>query len=345
MSHKRGFYGDHQAGVHPEILEAIIAANEGHVISYGDDCYTERACSMFKDHFSSDAQVYFVFNGSAANVLSIAEVTHVTDAVICSDTAHIHIDECGAPDKYAKLLAAPAVDGKISADAIDLVVDQIGVQHVAQPRMVSITQPTELGTVYRPDEIAVLADRAHRAGLVVHMDGSRLTNAAAFLGCSFKEITTEVGVDVLSFGGTKTGLLIGEAVVFLDPQLGSRFPFVRKQGLQLASKMRFLSVQFEALLSNELWHRIAEHENAMAGKLANGVGQIPGVNVVYPVEINAVFASFPSHWLPALEARFFFHTIDREEARVRWMSSFDTTDEDVNELTALIMKCSRKPNC
>ena len=340
--HTRGFYGDHQTGVHSEVMEAILAANTGHVPSYGDDPFTERASAAFKAHFSSDAQVYFVFNGSAANVLSIAETTRSTDGVICAETAHIYIDECGAPDKHAKLLPAPAIAGKISPDAVDLYVDQLGNQHVSQPRLVSMTQPTEVGTVYRPHEIAAVAERAHRSGMVVHMDGSRLPNAAAFLDCDLKEITTDVGVDILSFGGTKNGLLIGEAVVFLNPRLGKDFPYVRKQGLQLASKMRFISAQFEALLTDDLWRRIALHENAMAEELSNRVRRVKGVEVVYPVEINGVFATLPPEWLPDLLERFFFHTLDEEEARVRWMSGFDTTIEDVTELSELVIQCSKK---
>ena len=338
----RGFYGDHQAGVHPEVMEAILAANTGHVPSYGDDPFTARASAAFKTHFSSEAQVYFVFNGSAANVLSIAETTRVTDGVICSETAHIYIDECGAPDKYAKLLPAPAIEGKISPAAVDLYIDQLGNQHVSQPRLVSITQPTELGTVYRPEEIVAIAERAHCSGLMVHMDGSRLPNAAAFLDCDLKEITTDVGVDILSFGGTKNGLLIGEAVVFLNSRLGKDFPYVRKQGLQLASKMRFISAQFEALLTDDLWRRIALHENAMAEELSSRVQPVEGVEVVFPVEINAVFATLPGEWLPDLRERFFFHTLDPNEARVRWMSGFDTTIDDVNELSDLVHQCSKE---
>ena len=338
----RGFYGDHQTGVHPEILAAILAANEGHVPSYGDDPFTERAAAAFREHFSPEARAYFVFNGSAANVLSVAETTRSTDGVICAETSHIFVDECGAADKYAKLLPAPAIDGKISAGAIDLYIDHIGNQHVAQPRLVSLTQPTEAGTVYRPGEIAALAERAHRSGLLVHMDGSRLPNAAAFLDCGFSEITTDVGVDVLSFGGTKNGLLIGEAVVFLNPELGRDFPYVRKQGLQLASKMRFLSAQFEALLGNGLWRRIALHENAMAAELASRVRGVDGVEIVYPVEINAVFARIPPQWLDDLEKEFFFATVDPNEAQVRWMSGFDTTVEDVDRLSDLVKRCSKE---
>jgi threonine aldolase len=340
--HPRGFYGDHQAGVHPEVMEAILAANTGHVPSYGDDPYTERATAAFKASFSPDAEAYFVFNGSAANVLSIAETTRPTDGVICAETSHIYLDECGAPDKHAKLLPAPAVDGKISPASVDLYIDQLGNQHVSQPRLVSITQPTEVGTVYRPAEVAAVAERAHQSGLLLHMDGSRLPNAAAFLDCDLNEITTEVGVDILSFGGTKNGLLIGEAVVFLNPRLGRNFPFVRKQGLQLASKMRFISAQFEALLTNDLWRRIALHENAIAQQLGDRVRSVDGVEVVYPVEINAVFATLPSAWLHELRERFFFHTLDESEARVRWMSGFDSTVDDVTELSELLVQCSRR---
>ena len=342
MADRRGFYGDHQTGVHPEVLAAILAANEGHVPSYGDDPFTERANAAFREHFSPEAKTYFVFNGSAANVLSIAETARSTDGVICAETSHVFVDECGAPDRHAKLLPAPAVNGKIGADAIDLYIDHLGNQHVSQPRLVSLTQPTEAGTVYRPDEIGALAERAHRSGLLVHMDGSRLPNAAAFLDCGFREITTDVGVDVLSFGGTKNGLLIGEAVVFLNPELGRDFPYVRKQGLQLASKMRFLSAQFEALLGDDLWRRIALHENAMAAELANRVREVDGVEIVYPVEINAVFARIPGAWLEHLEKEFFFATIDPDEAQVRWMSGFDTTMEDVSGLSDLVKWCSKE---
>lgn len=348
MSH-RTFASDNNAGVHPDILQAIVDANDGHVVAYGDDPYTEAAIEKFKQHFGDDVDVYFVFNGTAANVLGLAAITKSYNAVICSANSHIHWDECGAPEKIAgvKLLTCETPDGKLTVERVKQHMHGFGDEHHIQPRVISITQSTELGTLYTPDEIRALADYAHAQGVLLHMDGARICNAAVALDLPFRAFTRDAGVDVLSFGGTKNGMLGGEAVVFLSP-LPSRggagggvgvtdFKFIRKQGMQLASKMRFISAQFEALLSGELWKRNACNANAMAQRLAAAVRNIPGVEVAYPLQANAVFAILPKRAIAALQARTFFYVwSDLDEARsvVRWMCSWDTTEEDVDAFAA-----------
>jgi threonine aldolase len=332
MKISRGFASDNNAGVHPEILKAIDEVNQGHVIAYGDDPYTAQAIDKFKEHFGNDIDVYFVFNGTAANVLGITALTRSFNSIICSDLAHLHVDECGAPEKYTgcKLLTVPSPDGKLTIEGIQGHLHGFDFEHHAQPKVVSITQATEMGTVYRPEEIREIADLVHSYNMYLHMDGARLSNAAVSLNCGFRNITVEAGVDVLSFGGTKNGMMFGEAIVFFNKNLTGNFKYIRKQGMQLGSKMRFISAQFNALLSNDLWRRNAKHSNEMAKYLEEKVKHIPGIKITQPVEANAVFAILPAESIPELQKQFFFYVWDETTSEVRWMTSFDTTKEDID---------------
>src|SRR5271168_5198568 len=340
----RGFSSDNNAGVHPEILEAIARANQGHVVAYGDDPYTRSAIRKFEEHFGPDIAVFFTFNGTGANVLSLQSLTRPFHSVICSDYAHINTDECGAPEKHTgcKLIPLPQQDGKITLDAIRHAYHGIGDEHHSQPRVVSITQSTEMGTVYTPVEIQALARFAHEHDMFLHMDGARLANAAASLGQSLREATRDLGVDVLSFGGTKNGILGGEAIVFFTRALSADFLYVRKQGMQLASKMRFISAQFEALLTNDLWRRSAEHANRMARLLEKEVSRTPGVKVVWKVEANGVFAQIPREAIDKIKQHYFFYMWMEEECIVRWMCSFDTTEEDVRDFAKVVAEAVKE---
>jgi len=324
--------------VHPEILEAIARANQGHVVAYGDDAYTRSAIAKFEEHFGTGISVFFTFNGTGANVLGLQAVMRPYHAVLCSDYAHIYTDECGAPEKHlgSKLIPLPQQDGKITVEQVKHAYHGIGDQHHVQARVLSITQSTEMGTVYQPEEIQALARFAHDHDMYLHVDGARLANAAASLQQTLRQATRDLGVDVLSFGGTKNGIMGGEAVVFFNQALASDFLFLRKQGMQLASKMRFIAVQFEALLTGELWRRSAEHSNRMAQLLQAEIRKIPQVRVVWRVEANGVFAQIPEHAIEKIKQRYFFYPWIEEESIVRWMCSFDTTEEDVREFARYV---------
>ncbi len=334
----RSFASDNNAGVHPEILAAIARVNRGHVVAYGDDPYTRSAVQKFEEHFGPDIAVFFTFNGTGANVLSLQSLTRSFQSVLCSDYAHIYTDECGAPEKHTgcKLIPLPHQDGKISLDGVRHTYHGIGDQHHSQPRVISITQSTEMGTVYGPEEIQALARFAHKHGMFLHMDGARIANAAVWLGQSLRQATRDLGVDVLSFGGTKNGILGGEAVVFFQPDLSQDFLYLRKQSMQLASKMRFIAAQFEALLTSDLWRRSAEHANRMARLLEKEVSRIPQVRVVWKVEANGVFAQIPPHSIEKIKRHYFFYTWIEEESIVRWMCSFDTTEEDIRRFVEVV---------
>src|SRR5215470_14918730 len=334
----RSFASDNNAGVHPEVLEAIALANQGHVVAYGDDPYTRSAIAKFEEHFGPGIDVFFTFNGTGANVLGLQALNRPYHAVLCSDYAHIYTDECGAPEKHTgcKLIPLPNQDGKIRLDQVRHAYHGIGDQHHVQARVISITQSTEMGTVYQPGEIRVLAQFAHERGMFLHMDGARIANAAVSLGQTLRQATRDLGVDVLSFGGTNNGIMGGEAVVFFDRDLCSDFLFLRKQGMQLASKMRFIAAQFEALLTNDLWKRSAEHANRMARVPEAEVRKIPQVRVVWPVEANGVFAQIPQHAMEKIKERYFFYPWIEEECIVRWMCSFDTTEEDISDFVSVV---------
>ena len=334
----RGFASDNYAGVHPEVLEAIALANGGHQVSYGADVYTEHLQDVFRAHFGGCATAYPVFNGTGANVVGLQAVTERWQSVICTASAHIHVDECGAPEKMAglKLLAVDAPLGKLTPELVDLQAWGYGDQHRAQPKVVSITQSTELGTCYTVPEIAAITEHAHERGMVVHLDGARIANAAAALDVPLRAFTTDVGVDIVSFGGTKNGLMLGEAVVVLNPEAVRGMEYVRKSSMQLASKMRFVSAQFDSLLSGDLWLRNARHANDMARRLEVAVRAVPGVDVVRPVEANAVFAVLPPDVTERLQKLYPFYVWDEATGEVRWMTSFDTTEADVDSFAAAL---------
>jgi threonine aldolase len=334
----RGFASDNYSGVHTEVLAAVAAANGGHQTSYGDDAYTERLQEVFRSHFGSQASAYPVFNGTGANVVSLQAMTTRWGSVICTYSAHIYVDECGAPEKMGglKLLPVRTPDGKLTPELVDVEARGFDDVHRAQPQVVSLTQTTELGTAYSVDELAALCEHAHGLGMRVHMDGARVSNAAASLGVPLRAFTTDVGVDVLSYGGTKNGLLLGEVVVVLDPDAAPGVDYVRKSSMQLASKMRFVSAQFDALLGTDLWLSSATHANAMARRLEEAVRDIDGVVVQRPVQANAVFAVLPKAVTARLQKRFKFYTWDEATGEVRWMTTFDTTEQDVDAFAAAI---------
>jgi threonine aldolase len=334
----RGFASDNNAGVHPEVIEAIARANQGHVIAYGDDPFTRSAVAKFQDHFGSGIEVFFTFNGTGANVLGLQALNRSYHAVLCSDYAHIYTDECAAPEKHTgcKLIPLAHQDGKITGEQVRHAYHGIGDQHHVQARVISITQSTEMGTVYQPGEIRALADFAHEREMFLHMDGARIANAAVSLGQTLRQATRDLGVDVLSFGGTKNGIMGGEAVVFFSPSLATDFLYLRKQGMQLASKMRFIAVQFEALLTNDLWKRSAEHANRMARVLEAELRKIPQTRIAWKVESNGVFAHIPQHAIDKIKEQYFFYPWIEEECIVRWMCSFDTTEQDVREFVKVV---------
>src|SRR6266496_980020 len=344
MKASRNFASDNNSGVHPDVLKALVAVNQGHVVGYGDDPYTATAVQKFKRHFGEDAEVFIVFNGTAANCLSLKALSNSYNAVICAEGAHIDVDECGAPEKLTgcKLIPIPAPGGKLTVDAVRHAYHGIGDQHHVQPRVISITQATETGTVYKPDEIKALTRFAHEHEMFVHMDGARIANAAAALGQSLRQATRDLGIDVLSFGGTKNGLMGAEAVIFFDKKLARNFQYLRKQGMQLASKMRFISAQFEALLTNDLWLQNAQRANRMARLLQKEVSKIPQVKIVYKVEANGVFAKIPRQAIAKLQKRYFFYVWNEEESVVRWMCSFDTTAEDVQQFAKFVAETVRR---
>lgn len=320
------------------MLAAVTAAGTGAARSYGADPWTARAVALLRAEFGEEADPFLVMNGTGANVLGLSAVLQRHEAVICTEMAHANVDECGAPERIGgiKLLTVAAPDGKLTPDQVAARVIRVGDEHYAQPRVVSVTQSTEAGTVYTPDELRALTDAAHAVGLLVHMDGARLANAAASLGVSLRAITTDAGVDLLSFGATKNGALGAEAVVFLRPGLGGHFKYVRKQGMQLASKMRFVAAQFVALLEDGLWQRSAAHANAMARRLADGVRDLPGLRITQPVEANAVFAELAPAAVARLQEAFYFYVWNERTSEVRWMTAFDTRADEVDAFVAAI---------
>ena len=334
----RGFASDNNAGVHPRIMQALIDANTGHRIAYGDDLNTRAAVENFKKLFG-DCEVFFVFNGTGANVLSLQAMTQPFNSLICAQTAHINVDECGAPERFTgcKMLSNHTADGKLRIPDVTKHLTGIGFEHHAQPRVVSITQATEMGTVYTVDEICEIAHFVHSNGLLLHVDGARVANAAAYLDVSLKEMITDTGVDVLSFGGTKNGLMYGEAVVFLNNSLSDNFKYIRKQGMQLASKMRYISAQFEEYLKDGLWLENARHSNRMAQLLCNEVKALK-IEVTQKVEANEVFAVIPPEANERLQREFFFYVWDESRNEVRWVCSWDTTEDDVERFVATLKK-------
>ncbi len=342
----RGFASDNYAGVHPEILDAIAAANQGHQIAYGEDVYTERLHEVFAEHFGEGVQVFPVFNGTGANVVGLQSMLPRWGAVVCARTAHINTDEAGAPERVAglKLLPVETPDGKLTPELIDREAWGWGDEHRAQPLAVSLTQTTELGTAYTVEEIRAIADHAHGLGMRLHMDGARIANAAATLGMPLRAFTRDAGVDVLSFGGTKNGMLYGEAVVVLDPEASEGLLYLRKLNMQLASKMRFISAQLIALLTDDLYLRSAAHANAMATRLRTAIeagiadGTISDVGFSQKTESNGVFATLPPGVADRLRERFRFYDWDAARNEVRWMCAFDTTEQDIDDFVAALVE-------
>lgn len=328
----RHFASDNWAGVHPEVLEALTLANGGHQPSYGTDDYTVGLQQIVARHFGDRARMYPVCTGTGANVVALQALLPRWGAVITAESAHVNGDECGAAEKVGgiKIYPVAAPDGKLTPELVDRQAWGRGNEHRAQPLAVSITQSTELGTCYSVEEIRALCAHAHERGMLVHLDGARLCNAAAYLDTGLGEITTEAGVDIVSFGGTKNGLMMAESVIVLDPDRIHDIEYLRMSSTQLTSKMRFVSVQFEALLAGDLWRRNAVHANAMAARLAAAAGRIEGVRLTRPVQANAVFAVLPPEVTERLRKRFSFHVRDESTGEVRLMCAFDTTPEDVD---------------
>jgi threonine aldolase len=329
MNHSFG--SDNYSGVHPDIMEALQQVNHGHAGSYGSDEYTAKAIQKFKEHFGERIEVFFAYNGTAANVLGLSTLTQSFNAIICSDLAHIYVDESTAPEKFigCRQITIPTTDGKIYPSDIEDRIQRVDDQHHPQAKVISISQSTEYGTVYTIAEIAEIAAVAKRRGLYLHMDGSRISNAAVSLNEDFRTFTGDNGVDVLSFGGTKNGMMFGEAIVFFNADLARQFKFIRKQGMQLHSKMRFISAQFNALLSNERWRKNASHANAMARLMADKLSGIPQVKITQSVDANGVFAIIPKAIVPALQEDQFFYIWNEKISEARLMCSFDTKEEDV----------------
>lgn len=334
---RRHFSSDNWSGVHPEVLAALAAVNVGHVPSYGHDTYTAATIARLREVFGDRAEIFLVFSGTGANVLGLQTLALPFNTVICAETAHIYTSECGAAEKHVgcKLSPVPTRDGKIDRDGIARHLHDFGNDHHVQPSAISISQATEYGTVYSPEEIRIISAFAREHGLKLHMDGARLANAAASLRVSLREISGDAGVDVLSFGGTKNGMLAGEAVVFFDPDLARNFAYRRMQGMQLSSKMRFIAAQFDALLDNDLWLRSATHANRMATMLADGLSAIEGITLTQKVEANQVFATLPRQHIAALQDSASFQVWTESISEARFVASFDTTEEDVRTFVDL----------
>ncbi len=334
----RGFASDNYSGAHPEVLDAMAAANADHAVAYGADPWTARALELLRAHFGEHAQSFLVWNGTGANVCILRAMCRPWNAVVCAQSAHINVDEGGAPEFLAgvKLLDLPTPDGKLTPQLVERAVIRVGDEHAVQARVISITQTSELGTLYAPEEIRALADLAHANAMYLHVDGARLANAAAALGLPLRAFTTDVGVDAVSFGGTKNGMVFGEAVVLLAPELADGFAWIRKQSMQLASKGRFLAAQLVALLEDDLWLRSAAHANAMGARLAGAVADLPGVRVTHEPQANVVFAVLDRAVTARLQEQFPFYVWDEATGEVRWMCSLDTTPDEVDAFAAAL---------
>lgn len=335
----RSFASDNNAPIAPEILAAIAAANDGDAVGYGDDPWTARAIDRFRETFGSATDVYFAFNGTGANVAALASLLRPWEAVLCPASAHLQTDECGALERFcgSKVIPVATADGKLRPVDLEPYLHAGHGVHFPQPRAISISQATEFGGLYEREEIEELCAFAHAHGLLVHVDGARLANAAAALGQSLRALTAGAGVDALSFGGTKNGLLLGEVFCFFDPRLhAGAAPFVQKQAMQLASKMRFIAAQFEALLSGDRWLRYAEHANAMTALLHERVAGIAGIRITRPVRANAIFATLSRAAIERVQREFFFYVFDEALPEVRWMTHWATTPQDVDDFASAL---------
>ncbi len=327
----KGFASDNNSGVHPAILKSFEQVNKGHVVGYGDDMYTEKAIAKLKQEFGEETAVFFVFNGTGANIISLSSVASSYHSILCAETAHIQEDECGAPEKFTgcKLLPIEPVNGKITVEGVEKHLYGFDFEHHSQPKVVSISQVTEMGTVYQPQEIKAIANLAHKHNMHLHMDGARIANAAVALDLPFKAFTKDCEVDILSFGGTKNGMMMGEAVLFFNPELAVNSKYIRKQSMQLFSKMRFVGAQFLAYFENNLWKENAAHANRMAKILEAETRKIPQIKLTQEVEANGIFAIIPKEIIKPLQEKYFFYVWNEELSEVRWMTSFDTTEDDI----------------
>lgn len=342
----KGFGSDNHSGVHPELMKALQLCNEGHAPSYGTDPFSEKAVTSFRKHFGPQAEVFFVFNGTASNVLALQFLMKRHESVLCSVNSHLHQDECAAPEFFAgKLRTLEAHQGKMKLENLQQALIRKGDQHFSQVRVVSLTQPTELGTCYSLTEIKAIADWAHSQNLYVHVDGARLTNALVHLKCSFKEMTTDLGVDVVSFGGTKNGLMMGEAIVVLNPELAQKakhdLKYIRKQAAQLPSKTRFIAAQFGRYFENDLYLQIAQHSAHMADRLFQGLKEIPQIRITCERQSNAVFVVFPKEWIKKLREHFFFYVWDEKTFECRLMTSWDTTENEIDSFIDLVRQLQK----
>jgi len=337
---RRGFGSDNNAGIHPVILKEIADSNTGHVTGYGTDVYTEQAKNLFKEHLGNETETFFVFTGTGANVLGLSAITRSWNSIITASTAHLEGDECGAPEKLigCKVLVVDTPDGKITPALIDKHMHGIDFEHHSQPKVVSITQATEMGTIYAVDEISEIARYAHERGMLLHMDGARIANASVALNLPFKAFTTDAGVDVLSFGGTKNGMMFGESICFLKPGLSDDFKYIRKQGMQLASKMRFISAQYIGYFKNDLWKTCAANSNAMARLLADRLKTIPEVKITQKVQSNGIFVIMPADIAEKMRSHYFFYPWDEKKSEYRLMASWDTKEDDIENFVKLLKK-------
>lgn len=336
----RGFASDNNSGIHPDIIKEIIASNSGHVAGYGSDIYTEKALRLFREKLGNSAEIFFVFTGTAANVLGLSSIMRSWNSVITASTAHLEGDECGAAEKFigCKVLVVDTPDGKVTPELVEKHMHGIDFEHHSQPKAISITQCTEMGTVYSVDEIKRISDYAHSRGMLLHMDGARLANAAVSINLPFKAFTTDAGVDILSFGGTKNGLMGGEAICFLKPGITVDFKYIRKQGMQLASKMRFISSQYIAYFQNDLWKACASNANAMASILAEKLDGVPEVRITQKVQSNGVFVIIPDEVARKVREHYFFYPWDEKRSEWRLMCSWDTKIEDIEDFIILLKK-------
>lgn len=334
----RSFASDNNSGVHPLIMDAIVKANSDHAVGYGDDPWTEVATQKIKEVFGEKASPFFVFNGTGANSIALQAVTRSFNSIICTQTAHIYVDECGAPARMTgcTLTAIPTPDGKLTPELIRPHLHGFGVCHHSQPRAVYLSQTTELGTAYTIAEIQAIADLIHSFDMYLHVDGARLANACAFLNCTMKQLTVDAGVDILSFGGTKNGMMQGETVISFRSEITENLPFFRKQSAQLASKMRFLSAQFIPYLTDGLWLSNANHANRQAAKLVTLLSQYPQVKFTQKPETNQLFFTLPKEVAQKLSETYFFYYWNEEASEIRLVTSWDTTDDDINRLDATL---------
>jgi threonine aldolase len=334
------FASDNNSGVHPKILEAIVECNKDHDFPYGEDMYTKKAVQRFKEVFGQGVDVYFTVNGTGANIIGLSSMLRPFEGVVCAETAHINVDECGAFERFigAKILQIPHKNGKINVEDIKTTLHARGNEHHTQPKVITISQVTELGTIYTVDEIKELATFAHEHDLLLHVDGSRISNAAQALGVSFKEMIADTGVDLLSFGGTKNGMMYGEAIISLNPSLSKSLKYIRKQGMQLMSKMRYISAQFLAFLEDDLWKENAQQANDTAQRLLDKIQGIAEIEVIEPVDANILFVKLPKEWIKPLQEKNYFYVIDEETDVVRWVTSYDTTKQEVMDFVNEIKK-------